>query len=159
MRQIVVGALSALALAACSPEPATTPEADATAAEPAPVLGGVDLGQPLRALGTEPFWAVDLTGTELIYAGVDRPEQRAPQPQPVVQGTTVTYKATTASGAAIGVMLAATECSDGMSDRTYPLSAIVQIGDETLTGCAASTAAIMSAGESGSLADTPQPAG
>ena len=46
-------------------------------------------------------------------------------------------------------MLIATECSDGMSDRTYPLTAKVEIGDETLTGCAAATAAIERAGESG----------
>jgi uncharacterized membrane protein len=75
----------------------------------------------------------------------------------VLQGTTATYEATTQTGAVIRLMLAATECSDGMSDRTYPLSAIVRIGDETLTGCAASTAAIMSRGESGSMAETPQP--
>ncbi|HST91702.1 MAG TPA: hypothetical protein VLJ13_05840 [Brevundimonas sp.] len=158
MRLAVVGAVSALILAACSPEPAA-PTAEAAPPEPAPVLAGVDLGQPLRALGTEPFWGVDLTGTELVYAGVDRPEQRAPQPAPVVQGTTATYEATTGTGATISLMLAATECSDGMSDRVYPLSAIVKIGDETLTGCAASTAAIMSRGESGSMADAPQPAG
>ena len=45
--------------------------------------------------------------------------------------------------------LMATDCSDGMSDRTYPLTAKVEIGDETLTGCAAATAAIERAGESG----------
>jgi uncharacterized membrane protein len=157
MRLAVSGAVSALVLAACSPEPAA-PAPKASPPEPAPVLGGVDLGQPLRALGTEPFWGVDLTGTELVYAGADRPEQRAPQPAPMVQGTTATYEAKTGAGATISVMLAATECSDGMSDRVYPLSAIVRIGDETLTGCAASTAAIMSRGESGSMADAPQPA-
>ena len=43
--------------------------------------------RPLRALGTEPFWAVELTGSELVYSGVDRPEQRAPQGQPKLQGT------------------------------------------------------------------------
>ena len=39
--------------------------------------------------------------------------------------------------------LIATECSDGMSDRVYPLTARVEIGDDTLTGCAASKSAIM----------------
>lgn len=156
MRLVILGLLPALALAACSQE-GEPDSAAATPAAPPPVLGGVNLGQPIRALGTEPFWGVDLTGRELVYAGVDRPEQRAPQPEPVVQGTTATYEATTGAGQTIRVMLAATECSDGMSDRTYPLSAIVKIGDETLTGCAASTAAIMSAGESGSLDAEAQP--
>jgi uncharacterized membrane protein len=40
-----------------------------------------------------------------------------------------------------------------MSDRLYPLTARVRIGEETLTGCAASVAAIMSAGESGPVTE------
>jgi len=117
----------------------------------------VDLARPVRALGTEPFWGVELTGTEIVYAGVDRPEQRAPQSPPVVQGTTASFEAETTTGTPISIMLAATECSDGMSDRTYPLSAIVRIGDETLTGCAASVAALMAAGESGLVVEQAQP--
>ena len=145
--RLVLAALAALVLAACSPaeEPAPPPEAP----EPAPVLGGVDLGQPVRALGTEPFWSVELTGTEMVYTAPEPPEQRAPQPNPVVQGTTATYEAETADGTALSVTLIATECSDGMSDRTYPLTAMVKLGERQLTGCAASTAAVMSVGESG----------
>jgi len=153
----VLAAFAILALAACSP--ADGPAAPPAPPESAPMLGGVDLGQPIRALGTEPFWNVELTGSEMIYSGVDRPEQRAPQPGSVVQGTTATWEAETAAGTTISVMLAATECSDGMSDRTYPLSAIVRIGDEVLTGCAATVAAIMSAGESGLVVEQAQPAG
>lgn len=154
--RLTVLAVSALILSACSPgeEPAPAPPAP----EPTPVLAGVDLSKPVRALGTEPFWAVELTGTEMVYSGVDRPEQRVPQPKAVIQGTTATFEGVTGAGATLSVMLAATECSDGMSDRTYPLSAIVRIGDETLTGCAASTAAIMSTGESGPVVEKSQPA-
>jgi uncharacterized membrane protein len=143
----VFAALAVLLLAACSPadEPAPPPEE----ARPAPVLGGVDLAQPVRALGTEPFWSVELTGTEMVYTAPDTPEQRAPQPNPLAQGTTATFEAETADGTALSVTLIATECSDGMSDRTYPLTAMVKVGDRDLTGCAASTAAVMSVGESG----------
>lgn len=154
--RLTVLAVSALILSACSrdEEPAPAPPAPG----PAPVLAGVDLSKPVRALGTEPFWAVELTGPEMVYSGVDRAEQRAPQPKAVIQGTMATFEGVTGAGASLSVMLAATECSDGMSDRTYPLSAIVRIGDETLTGCAASTAAIMSAGESGPVVEKSQPA-
>lgn len=148
--------LALVTLSACSPE-AGAP--DVVAPEPSVVLAGVDLGRPVRALGTEPFWAVEMTGTELVYSGVDRPEQRAPQPKTGIQGTTATFDSVTSTGTPISIMLAATECSDGMSDRTYPLSAIVRIGDETLTGCAASTAAIMTSGESGPVVEPAQPAG
>ncbi|RZJ74948.1 MAG: hypothetical protein EON88_37180 [Brevundimonas sp.] len=111
------------------------------------MLAGVDLSQPVRVLGTEPFWSIELNGTELIYTGVDRPEQRAPQSEPVLQGTVATYEAVTAAGTAISIMLAATECSDGMSDRVYPLTARVKVGEEELSGCAASSAAIVTGGE------------
>lgn len=136
-----------LALVACSP--AEEPVPPETPTEPAPVLGGVDLAKPVRAVGTEPFWSVELTGTEMVYTTPESPEQKAPQPHPVVQGTTATYEAATADGTEIKVTLVTTECSDGMSDRTYPLTAMVKIGDRDLTGCAASSAAVMSTGESG----------
>lgn len=155
MRPIAIAALTLLALSACSQ--AEVPQPPAPPADPALMLAGVDLNQPVRALGTEPFWSVELTGTEMVYSGVDRPEQRAPQPKIAIEGTTVTLAATTGLGASLSVMLAATECSDGMSDRTYPLSAIVKIGDETLTGCAASAAAIRGSGESGPVVVPAQP--
>jgi uncharacterized membrane protein len=85
----VFAALAVLALAACSPSEAPE-QPESPSEQPAPVLGGVDLAQPVRALGTEPFWSVELTGTELVYTSPDSPEQRAPQPNPVAQGTTAT---------------------------------------------------------------------
>lgn len=132
--------LAAATLAACS-NPGEKPPAEAPAGPAAPtVLGGVDLSQPLRALGTEPFWGVDITPASLKYSAVDHPGLTTPNPGPTVQGTTAVYAATGADGATLVVTLIATECSDGMSDRVYPLTARVEIGSETLNGCAASVA-------------------
>lgn len=155
MRPLLV-ALSLLALAACSPaEPPLPPPEDAV---PAPVLSGVDLSSPVRIVGNEPFWSVELTGTEMVYTTPEPPERRAPQPHPVIQGTTATYETETADGTALKVTLVATECSDGMSDRIYPLTAMVKLGDLDLTGCAASVAAVMTSGESGPVVAKAQPA-
>jgi uncharacterized membrane protein len=142
-----LAAFTVLVLAACSP--AEAPDRPDAPPGPAPVLGGVDLAQPVRVLGNEPFWAVEMTGTEMIYTASEPPERRAPQPGPVVRGTTANYETETADGTPLRVTLVATECSDGMSDRTYPLTAMVKVGDLNLTGCAASSAAVMSTGESG----------
>lgn len=101
-------------------------------------VGGVDLTQPVRALGTEPFWSVEITPQQLIYSGVDRPEQEIANPGAKVSGSTAVIEAKDASGAPFTVTLKAAECSDGMSDRTYPLEAEVKVGAETLKGCAAS---------------------
>ena len=163
MRAFALTALAGLALAACSP-PAEAPGTSEPAAGPAPVLAGVDLTQPLRVGGNEPFWSVEMTGSEMVYSGVDRPEQRAPQGEPTMQGTMAVWEATTGAGNPRKVSLTATDCSDGMSSRTYPLTAMVEIGGELLMGCAATKSATMSTGESGRVVDgpaagTPQPAG
>ena len=147
----LIAALTALCLlAACTQQGPQGPDRPEPPAPP-PVLAGVDLGQPVRAIGTEPFWGVDITPARIKYDGVDRPEQTAPNPGPTVAGTMATWKVDTVQGNDLEITLIATECSDGMSDRIYPLTARVVIGEETLQGCAASTAAIMSGGESGSV--------
>jgi uncharacterized membrane protein len=127
-----------LAVAACSEAPVETPE-PATPAGPA-LLGSLDLNQPLRALGTEPFWGVDITSDALVYTAVDSAAIRAANPGPTIQGTTAVYASATSDGTALVVTLIATECSDGMSDRTYPLTARVELGGQTLNGCAADVA-------------------
>ncbi|MGO4409414.1 MULTISPECIES: COG3650 family protein [unclassified Brevundimonas] len=143
---LLLSALStAAALAACSQPAGKAP----IAPKEARALAGVDLDQPLRVLGTEPFWAVDITPQGLTYSGVDRPEQKAANSGPTLQGTVAVWTTQTEARAPLVVTLMATDCSDGMSDRTYPLTAKVEIGGETLTGCAASSAAIEKAGESG----------
>lgn len=113
-------------------------------------LGGVDLSQPLRALGTEPFWSVDVSGPEMTFSGADRPTIRAAPARRTLFEDSVVYRGLTESGVELIITLEADDCSDGMSDRTYPLTARVTFGDDIrLSGCAASKAAILSAGESG----------
>lgn len=127
---------------ACSSEP-PVPVDEIEPVEPI-MLGGIDLNQPVRALGTEPFWGVDITPARLTYSGVDRPEQSVANPGPEVMGTTAVYALEDAGGPLTTITLIATECSDGMSDRIYPLTATVKIAGETLNGCAQSVAALES---------------
>ena len=154
MRLLVPAVASVLILSACSQGDETSGTSAAPTA-PALVLSGVDLTQPVRLLGTEPFWGIELTGHELVYSGLERPEQRAPQPRAVIQGTVATLQTTSATGTAFDVTLTATECSDGMSDRTYPLTAMVKVGEETLMGCAAASSAFATAGETGPVSVPP----
>lgn len=133
-------ALAFLSLAACS-NGDSGPAAEAPAAPAAPVaLGGVDLNQPVRAIGTEPFWGLEITPEHLAYTAVDHPGLTVANPGPTIQGTTAVYASAGADGTALVVTLIATECSDGMSDRVYPLTARVELGSQTLNGCAASEA-------------------
>ncbi len=123
MKRAVVAALVAM-LAACQPAPL--------------MLGEIDLGKPMRALGTEPFWGVEIKPDEVVFTGVDRPEFRAPNPGARIQGAVAVIAAKDAAGAEIVITLRPDQCSDGMSDFVYPMNAEVAFAGETLKGCAAS---------------------
>lgn len=152
MRAILsLAALAALGLAACEPETtveAGPPDAPEPAAE-APALGGVDLTGDIRVLGTEPFWGVSFVGDTLTYDGVDRPAQTAPRTDPAIAGSTATWTTRTTAGNDLVVTVMETECSDGMSDRTYPLTARVEISGEVLNGCAIDAATLLTTDETG----------
>lgn len=115
-----------LGLAACQPAPKLM------------MLGEVDLSRPLRALGTEPFWGVEVSLDEIVFTGVDRADFRAAGPVLRLAGAGAVFTAEDASGAELTLTLKPDKCSDGMSDWVYPLSAEVKFGGETLSGCAAS---------------------
>ncbi|HEY7809882.1 MAG TPA: hypothetical protein VIA98_05855 [Allosphingosinicella sp.] len=93
---------------------------------------------PLRAFGTEPFWAASVTGRCVTYS---HPEDQ--------KGTRVWTRYTPGArgggswaGSLAGkpfqlTLRAAPGCSDGMSDRVYPLKADLLVGGERRSGCAA----------------------
>lgn len=147
MRRFALLSLPALLLSACSDGPPASEAAPETREIRPVMLGGVNLNEPVRALGTEPFWSVDLGPDQMAYdrAG-EIVSRRAAHDGVQLQGTLATWRAVDGS---MTVALMDTECSDGMSDRTYPLTARVEIGGETLNGCAAATAAILRARETG----------
>ena len=154
-----VVALVPMILAAC--QPATAPQTEApaenatrTAATDAavtePMLGAVNLNQPLRALGTEPFWSLNVDKNALAYSSIDVETPITGQAQaPEVTANSAVWRATLSDGSAVVLTLSNTECSDGMSDRTYALTAKVELAGQVLNGCAASVAGLEAAGESG----------
>lgn len=129
--------IAALVLAACSEgtTESAPPPADAPAAA---VLSGTDLNQPLRVLGTEPFWGLDVAADGLSWTGVDETPLTAPNPGPGMMGAMAVWRTQTTDGQPLVLTLIATECSDGMSDRVYPLTARVELGERDFQGCAAS---------------------
>lgn len=147
-RLTLMAACAALALVACKPasesssaptEP-TAPSAPAAPIEPK--LNGVDLTEPLRVLGTEPFWLVEMTEGEMKFSGADLPETAGPKPAPSMTVGQAEWSTTATDGRPLKVTMSGKDCSDGMSDRTYPLTATVVLGDVTYRGCAATIAAL-----------------
>lgn len=142
MRHALIAA--ALLTVACQPqtpdgEPAPPP-ADAPADRPAPHSTVSDFSQPMTARGTEPFWAVRIEGTRFTLLRPGQPEKVFEAPGARIQPGQAAWEAKAADGEVLKVTLYVSECSDGMSDLRYPMTAEVASGAETLRGCAAKTA-------------------
>ncbi|MFN3726272.1 MAG: hypothetical protein ACK4SZ_08205 [Allosphingosinicella sp.] len=92
---------------------------------------------PLRAVGTEPFWGARIEGRCVTYSHPD--DQSGTR---VWTRYTPTATGGTWSGALGGrrfelTTRAAPGCSDGMSDRRYPIAVDLLVGGERRRGCAA----------------------
>jgi len=115
-----------LTLAACQSEPA-----DESATEP---FSGIGDAETFHFTGTEPFWGGEVEGLTLKYS--------TPEDQ---DGTAIAIaRFAGRGGASFSGMLdgqtfemtaTESECSDGMSDRTYPFTVTLEIGEETRNGC------------------------
>lgn len=107
-----------LALTACTPMAAPD--------TPPPAAGSPRYG----AIGTEPFWSVDLAGDRLLYSDAEgrRIDVPAPPARPSFNGERyVTDRLT--------LDITHTPCSDGMSDRRYPDTVLVIADGRELKGC------------------------
>lgn len=124
-------------LAGCRGRAAAPPAPAPKAAHPCEMQDGERLSvTPLRAIGTEPFWGARIQGRCVTYS---HPEDQ--------QGTRVwtRYAEQPGGGRWTGtldrrrfelVTRAQPGCSDGMSDRRYPIAVELQVGGERRHGCA-----------------------
>lgn len=98
---------------------------------------------PLRALGTEPFWALDIDTAGLRFI---TPDDTAGLRFPYSKSTIVSDTSIWTAGnvqSAITVRVWREKCSDGMSDREYPFAARILKDTITYRGCADRRAAIV----------------
>ena len=92
-------------------------------------------GETIRFLGTEPFWGGNAKGDSLTYETPENP-----------QGSKIAIKrfagqgglglSGTLDGATFDMTVTPGECSDGMSDRTYPYTVTLKVGADQREGCA-----------------------
>ena len=136
MRAVLL-ALAAVSLAACQPQApdgsVAQPPADAPAPAPAAFQGDLD------AHGTEPFWGVKIRENQIEFS---TPEANIAFPNKggaLVDGKVV-WESTEGPRPIKITLREQAECSDGMSDLTYPLAAEVALGGTTYKGCAVKTA-------------------
>lgn len=100
---------------------------------------------PLRLVGTEPFWGGRIEAQTLTLEKAERSAFRGAIIKVRAMRDLGVYEAAQrrpdGKGTVVSVLLRSEPCSDGMSDRVYPLEASVVVGGgdwpvETLRGCA-----------------------
>lgn len=98
------------------------------------VYDGISEFETIRLLGNEPFWAIEIAGDQLTYTSPDN-----------MDGTTTSVTRFSGNGglgfsgvlddASLQIAVTPGNCEDGMSDRTYPFTATVRVGDRDFVGC------------------------
>jgi uncharacterized membrane protein len=76
----------------------------------------------LQALGTEPFWSVEITSEGMTYRAPEHPDGIVfPYAAPAIEDSTVSFESsrTDAMPRTLKVSIHWRPCSDGMSDRRY----------------------------------------
>ena len=90
---------------------------------------------PLRCLGTEPFWSVELREDGATWEAPDEPA-RPLRPLGHAQTPDAVVLAYDDGGRTRDVTVMRRECSDGMSDRPYGFAALIwNRGEEVQSGC------------------------
>lgn len=99
-----------------------------------PRFDGIGAGEVIRFTGTEPFWGGQVEGSMLTYT---TPENLDGEVITVTRfagnhGLGLSGKL---DEAAFDMTVTPGECSDGMSDRVYPLTVTLSVGGEVREGC------------------------
>ena len=133
-----------LLLAACQPEPAATERAVGAAAADSPVPGDASETAPyseiaadevLRFTGTEPFWGGEVSGRTLTYTTPEDQDGTVIAVERFAGRGGISFSGLL-DGAEFEMTVTPLECSDGMSDRTYPFTVTLEIGEDQRNGCA-----------------------
>jgi uncharacterized membrane protein len=146
MRPIALplAAVCAVLLAACQPGAPAAPGADDAAGPAAAVPGNAEETAPyseiaedevLRFTGNEPFWGGQVSGRTLTYSTPEDQDGTVIAVERFAGRGGISYSGLL-DGADFEMIVTPLECSDGMSDRTYPFTVTLSIGEEKRNGCA-----------------------
>jgi uncharacterized membrane protein len=123
---------SLLVLAAILPA-ACTPGADAIDPE-GQTFAAIAADEVISLTGTEPFWSITIEDGQASYADPEHPEARSFAVARFAGNNGLGFSGDW-DGVPVTISITPGECSDGMSDRTFPYVATIALGEETLRGC------------------------
>ena len=126
------GAPGAAASEGSAPAAPSTPTAQ-DSGQNAP-FAAITADETIRFTGTEPFWGGTIRAGEMLYS---TPENQAGEAIAVSRfaGNNGLGFSGSLDGRAVDLTVTPGSCSDGMSDRTYPFTVTLEIGEETRNGC------------------------
>jgi len=108
-----------------------------SSASPCRLQDGKEIGQNrIKAVGTEPFWSADVDGRCVTYSTPEN--QQGIRIWTRFSGTRETGEWSGSLGKDRFILATRPDagCSDGMSDRTYPIAVRLKIGGDERRGCA-----------------------
>lgn len=96
-------------------------------------------GVVFRAIGTEPGWFAEVAGgeTSALHAQLDYGERTLHVERLRRTADGAGFSGTAGDGSAVSLRVTEGDCSDGMSDQTYPARAELEVGGQALSGCGA----------------------
>ncbi|WP_375289908.1 COG3650 family protein [Qipengyuania sp.] len=89
----------------------------------------------INLTGTEPFWRGEVVAGKFTYIPMNNPDGTVISVERFAGNNGVAYSGTDA-GQSVDLIVTKAECSDGMSDRRYPFTATLAIGEDRRLGCA-----------------------
>jgi uncharacterized membrane protein len=111
---------------------------------------GIAADETINLVGTEPFWAMEIApgdgGYRALHSTPDTPDGQSFAVDRFAGNNGLGFSGEL-EGRAVQIAITPSECSDGMSDRAYPFSATLSVGDTTLLGCAYTDAQKFEGGE------------
>ena len=137
MRPAPLSIIALLSLAACQSDAdeAAVP-GDRTDDRP---FSEISAKETVRFLGTEPFWGGSVAGDQMTYETPEKPAGERITVARFAGRGGLSYSGTL-GGAKLTITITPGSCSDGMSDRRFPYTVTLQIGDAMRNGCAYSDA-------------------
>jgi len=97
---------------------------------PPPPLTSNPPGGVYRATGTEPFWGLAIDQSQMVFTAPDSQPIAQPTPRVIVGFAGEIYQTPR-----LNVNIVHAQCSDGMSDRTYPDKVQVTVDGRRFEGC------------------------
>jgi uncharacterized membrane protein len=98
------------------------------------IFSAIAPDEVITLTGTEPFWGFTVQDGRATYTNPDNPEG-SEFPVTRFAGNNGLGFSGSWEGGPVTITITPGQCSDGMSDRSFPFVATIALGEETLRGC------------------------